>query len=81
MYGCCKPNKEPYVVSNYYNHNDKEIPYDKKILRELIKKFSLRESKWNDSNQTKLKDKYSDNISEAFSELGVKKRKIIILII
>ena len=25
MYGCCKPNKEPYTVSKYYNSNNESL--------------------------------------------------------
>ena len=77
LYGCCKPNKEPYVISKYYDGDGKiisleELGSDKDIIRFL----SLRDSRWNDSSQTKLKEAFNDNtISDAYSELGVKKEK------
>jgi P4 family phage/plasmid primase-like protien len=77
LYGCCKPNKSPYTVSKYYDSVNNEM--DVSLLgdtKNITKFLSLRDSKWNDSGQTKSKETFNDNaISEAYSELGVKKEK------
>lgn len=77
LYGCCKPNKEPYTISKYYDCDNNNI--DLEALgedRDIIRLLSLRDSRWNDSSQTKIKETYNDNtISDAYSELGVKKEK------
>ena len=77
LYGCCKPNKEPYVLAKHYNYQNNEMNLnDLGTTRDIIKEISLRDQKWSDSKQTKLNESYNDNIiSEAYSELGVKKEK------
>ena len=77
LYGCCKPNKEPYVVSKYYDSDGKIISLEELgSNKDIIRFLSLRDSRWNDSSQTKLKEAFNDNtISDAYSELGVKKEK------
>lgn len=81
LYGCCKPNKESYVVSKYYNKDNTEISLENLgNNRDIIRLLSLRDSRWNDSSQTKIKETYNDNtISDAFSELGVKKEKATVM--
>lgn len=77
MYGCCKPNKPPYKVSSLFDHENNSIMKD--VLgetKDIVKMLSLRQSKYCETNQTKLNKEFDDNsISECFSELGVKKEK------
>ena len=77
MYGCCKPNKPPYKVTSLFDNNNNEILKD--VLgetKDIVKLLSLRQSKFNETNQTKLNKEFdNNNISEYFSELGVKKEK------
>lgn len=77
LYGCSKPNKEAYKVSKYHDCNNKSIDVcELGTVRDISKLLSLRDSRWNDSSQTKIKESFNDNtISEAYSELGVKKEK------
>jgi P4 family phage/plasmid primase-like protien len=77
MYGCCKPNKPLYKITKYFNHLNEEM--DMGLLGDsdnILKTLSLRQSKFKDTNQTKIKPEYDDTlISETYSELGVKKEK------
>ena len=77
LYHCCKPNKEPYYVSKYYDNNNNCINVENLgSNKDIISLLSLRDSRWNDSSQTKIKETFNDNtISDAYSELGVKKEK------
>jgi P4 family phage/plasmid primase-like protien len=77
LYGCGKPNKDAYSLSRYYDVNDTEISLEELgTTRDITKLLSLRDSRWNDSSQTKIKEEFNDNsISDAYSELGVKKEK------
>jgi P4 family phage/plasmid primase-like protien len=77
MYGCCKPNKPPYRISKIYDYKNNNIDITTYgSTKDIIKKLSLRQSKWNDSSQTKIKEEYDENaISECYSELGVRKEK------
>lgn len=77
MYGCCKPNKPPYKVTSLFDYENNIIM--KEVLgdtKDIVKMLSLRQSKFCESNQTKINKEFNDNsISECFSELGVKKEK------
>ena len=77
MYGCAKPNSAPYKLTKIYDASNKLINPDTiGDTSELIKFFSLRQSKWNETNSTLLSDNVdNDAIEEAFDELGFEKSK------
>lgn len=76
IYGCCKPNKEPYILTRYLDADNDELDLEESFptTYDIIKKISLRDSKkWREVNGTKLKEGLDDNaISEMYSEIGAK---------
>ncbi len=56
MYGCAKPNGEPYILTHVYDNDNEDIDITKyEDKYELTRLLSLRESKWAEENATKLK--------------------------
>lgn len=70
MYGCCKPNQEPYLISKYVDEND-EIVYVEEFQKNsyLIKYLSLQNKKWGKNKSTKLITDIKKE-EEIFTELG-----------
>ena len=74
MYGCCKPNLEPYILSKIYSSNNQEI--DIKTLgsnEDIIKILSLRDDKkYKQKYSTKYKNNITDEyILEKYTNLGL----------
>ena len=55
MYGCCKPSKTPYRLTQILDENNININIDTAgSVNDIIKLLSLRDSKWCESNATIL---------------------------
>ncbi len=72
MYGCCKPNGEPYVLTKIYDNENNQV--DIKTVGnnlEIIKLLSLRDNRWNEDNMTPLNDSVTyEHIETLFSEMN-----------
>lgn len=70
MYGCAKPNGEPYKLTRIYDNDNDEIELDTiGDDFDIIKLFSMRDSRWDDDNATPYNDEYNDNkINELYTE-------------
>jgi P4 family phage/plasmid primase-like protien len=77
MYGCSKPNTEPYKLTKYFDHKNNELKlslFSKNKNKNIIKKLSLRSEIWNEDNAHVLnKDMDEDFIESNFEKLDIKK--------
>jgi P4 family phage/plasmid primase-like protien len=63
MYGCAKPNCNPYLLSRIINYSNEDEDIDMEDDK-LVKFLSLRQSKWKKDNETLLNDEVNENIIE-----------------
>lgn len=80
MYGCAKPNCEPYKLTKYFNYKNKELDissFSKNKNKNIIKLLSLRSDRWNEDNAHVLnKDLDEEFIEDNFKNLGIKSQPI-----
>lgn len=75
LYSCCKPGSSPYKLTKILDINNDVLEHDFTNY-DLIKKLSLRDSKWSYAKMTPYNDGYDDNvISETYSEIGGNKEQ------
>ncbi len=70
MYGCAKPNGEPYKLTRIYDNDNDEIELDTigNVL-DIIKLFSMRDERWDEDNATPYNNEYDENkINELYIE-------------
>ena len=65
MYGCCKPNGEPYKLTTIYDNKNNQIEIETiGKTNDIIKLLSIRDNRWNEDNMTP----YNNSINQDFIE-------------
>uniref|UniRef100_A0A6C0J3J8 SF3 helicase domain-containing protein n=1 Tax=viral metagenome TaxID=1070528 RepID=A0A6C0J3J8_9ZZZZ len=71
MYGCAKPNCNPYKLKKVLDKDNNEVNNDLTSC-DIIKLLSLRNKRWSEDNKTELnKDIDVDEIEENYSKLSI----------
>jgi P4 family phage/plasmid primase-like protien len=76
MYGCSKPNCDPYFLTKYLDHTNNRLETSSfaSNTRNIIKLLSLRSSKWSEENANVLNSNLNDEqINSNFEKLNVVK--------
>ena len=70
MYGCAKPNGEPYKLTRIYDNDNDKIELDTiGDEADIIKLFSMRDDRWDKDNATPYNDDYDeDKINDLYTE-------------
>ena len=76
MYGCSKPNYEPYYFVRYLDYDNNDLPLTSfaNKNKDILKLLSLRTTRWSEDNANILNSQFNDElVNDNFNKLDIEK--------